>query len=231
MERKLLWASVRTVVQLLLLGYVLLPIFRFQHALPVVLLCVGMVALAARETVQRTKRRFSGLFSAAFVALLVGAMSTSVFGVAAVVAVSPWWSPRYLVPLAGMMLGNMLTGMTLGIDKLTSELDEGRGRVEVLLALGATRWEAAKPVMREAVRVGMIPIINSMSVVGLVTIPGMMTGQLLGGASPEVAARYQIMVMFLIAAATALGVTLSVLLCIVRLFDAEHRLRVERIGT
>ncbi|MBU1897720.1 ABC transporter permease, partial [Myxococcota bacterium] len=80
-----------------------------------------------------------------------------------------------------MILGNSLNGVSLGLDRALALLDEGRDAVELRLALGATRWEAARPVAVEAIRVGMIPIINTMSVVGLVSIPGMMTGQILGG--------------------------------------------------
>ncbi|MED6335091.1 MAG: ABC transporter permease, partial [Planctomycetota bacterium] len=139
------------------------------------------------------------------------------------------WEPRYLIPFLGMVLGNGLTGISLGLERCLRELDEGRVRVECLLALGATRWEASRVVAGEAVRAGMVPILNSMTVVGLVTIPGMMTGQLLGGVSPLTAARYQILIMFLIAATTAGGVTVVVVLCLRALFDDTHRLRLERL--
>ena len=122
-----------------------------------------------------------------------------------------------------------LTGVSLCLDELTRSLDEGRARVETELALGATRWEAARGPLREAVRRGMIPMINAMSVVGLVSLPGMMTGQILGGTPPEQAARYQVLIIFMIAAATALGAGGAVLLSLRALFDDEHRLRAERL--
>ena len=98
-----------------------------------------------------------------------------------------------------------------------------------MLARGATWWEASRPVAAEAIRSGMIPILNSMSVVGLVSIPGMMTGQILGGTDPVLASRYQILILFLIAAATALGTAAAVLLSVRALFDADHRLRSDRL--
>jgi putative ABC transport system permease protein len=127
-----------------------------------------------------------------------------------------------------MILGNALTGVSLGLDRALGQLDEERDRIEGLLALGATWWEASRPVAADAVRTGMIPIINSMSVVGLVTIPGMMTGQILGGTSPVLAARYQILIMFLIAGAVALGTGTTVIAAVRAMFDADHRLRVDR---
>jgi putative ABC transport system permease protein len=227
--RKLLVAALRTVVQLLLLGYVLVAVFEWQTAVGVLAIGLAMIALAGRESIRRTGRRYAGIQLDAFVSLVVAGGGTALLATAAIVRVDPWWEPQYLIPLLGMVLGNALTGIGLGLERCMSQLDEGRARVELLLALGATRWEAARPVAGEAVRQGMIPILNSMSVVGLVTIPGMMTGQILGGVSPLLAARYQILIMFLISAATAAGVTGVVLLCVRALFDAQHRLRLERL--
>ena len=229
LERKLAVAALRSAVQLTLLGYVLVPVFRFAHPAVVGAMAALMIALAAREAVRRSSRRYRGVLGNALLSLVVGATITTFVGAKLVIGVEPWWQPRYLIPLLGMMLGNGLTGISLGLDRGLAMLDEGRDTVEALLAVGATRWEAARPVAREAVRTGMVPILNSMSVVGLVSIPGMMTGQILGGTSPEQAARYQILILFLIAAATAMGVVGAVLLSVRALFDDAHRLRVDRI--
>ncbi len=229
MERRLLVAAVRTVVQLLFLGWILVPVFSLERWWAVILLGVVMVLLATREAVQRSERTYRGIYLSAFVALLVGCGGAALLGTTVIVGVEPWWEPRYLVPLLGMVLGNALTGLSLGLDRCLAVLDEQRGRVEALLALGATWWEASRPVAAEAVRMAMIPILNAMSAVGLVTIPGMMTGQLLGGTPPDQAARYQIVIMFLIAAAVALGSVVAVLASLRQLFDEDHRLRHERI--
>lgn len=227
--RRLLVASVRTCVQLILLGFVLVKVFEWQNALGVGAITVGMVLLAARESVRRTGRTYAGIQRDSLLSLALIGGVTTVLATAVIVGVEPWWEPRYLIPFLGMVLGNGLTGISLGLERCLRELDEGRVRVECLLALGATRWEASRAVAAEAVRAGMVPILNSMTVVGLVTIPGMMTGQLLGGVSPLTAARYQVLIMFLIAAATAGGVTVVVLLSLRALFDDTHRLRIERM--
>ena len=229
MGKTLLVAAVRTVVQLLLLGWLLAPVFAAAHPGLVALVALVMVSAAAIEARRRSDRRYAGLLPRAFLTIALSAGVTVVVANAGIIGAEPWWSPRYLVPLLGMILGNLLTGVSLGVDRLLAELDEGRARVELRLARGATPWEAALPAAREAVRTGMTPILNTMSVVGLVSIPGMMTGQILGGTPPAMAARYQILVMFLLGAATAMGVTMGVLSSARALFDAMGRLRPERI--
>lgn len=229
LERKLVVASLRTIVQLLLLGYLLVPVFELQRAWLVGLLSVFMIAVAARESLKRSRRAYRFAWFDSFATLFVAALVTAFFGSAVLVGVEPFWSPRYFVPLLGMLLGNALNGISLGIDQSLGALDEGRERIEARLALGATWWEAARPAVSEAIRNGMIPILNSMSVVGLVSIPGMMTGQLLGGTPPDQAARYQILILFMIAATVAMGTAGAVLLGVRRIFDGEHRLRSDRI--
>jgi putative ABC transport system permease protein len=229
LEKKLAIAGTRTVVQLLILGYVLVPVFRAGEPLLVVGLSLLMVTVAAFEAVSRSKRHYKGARVRALLAMTVSGVGTAVFATAVLVDVHPWWTPQYLVPLLGMILGNSLTGIGIGLDRCLDELSTGRARVEALLSLGATRWEAARPVAQESLRAGLIPILSSMSAVGLVTIPGMMTGQILSGTPPEQAARYQMLIMFLIAGATALGVGIAVLTTLRALFDDAHRLRSERI--
>ncbi len=229
LERRLLVASLRTVVQLLVLGTILVPVFQLQSAPLVVAVVALMLVLAGREAVSRTERRFSGMYASAFVSMALGALVSAGVGTALIIGVEPWWEPRYVVPIVGMILGNALTGVSLGLDRCMAQLDEGALAVETRLAFGATPWEAVRSVVAESLRTGMVPILNAMSAVGLVTIPGMMTGQILGGTPPEQAARYQILIMFLIAAATALGTAVSVLLCARAMFDGEGRLRRERL--
>ena len=149
------------------------------------------------------------------------------FGLEGVLRVEPWFEPQYAVPILGMVLGNALTGISLALERFTEGLVSHRDQAETLLALGATRWEAAHAEIQAAVRTDMIPTLNSMMVMGLVSLPGMMTGQILAGASPIDAVRYQTVIMFMLAAATALGSLLTVLLAYRRLLSKEHRLRLE----
>jgi len=183
-----------------------------------------MLAVAGHAAVGRSSRTLAGLVWLAMASLVVSGLATVYAVTAVVVGSEPWWEPRYLIPLLGMILGNSLTGISLGVDSLLESFDAGRETIETDLALGATRWEAALPAIREAVRRAMIPMINSMLVVGLVSLPGMMTGQILQGADPAQAVKYQIVVMFMIAAATSLGSIGIALLTFRRLFNAKHQL-------
>lgn len=228
-ERRLFVASVRTVAQLLLIGYVLGWVFAVRDPFLVLALLMVMIAAASRAAVQRSTRRYRGVHTVAFVTLTFTGLATTFGATRVILEVTPWWRPQYLVPLLGMVLGNGLTGISLCLDDVLASFDERRAQVETELALGASRWEAARDPLRNAIRRGLIPIINAMTVVGIVSLPGMMTGQILGGADPLLAVRYQIVIMFMIAGATAIGCMLLGLATYRRLFNARHQLRTERI--
>jgi putative ABC transport system permease protein len=138
---------------------------------------------------------------------------------------TPLWDPQYVIPLLGMLLGNALTGISLGLDRFLTGVLRDRARVEGFLALGATRWETAQEEVREALRVGLIPTVNSMLVMGIVSLPGMMTGQILAGAAPADAVRYQIMIVFMIAATVSTATFGVTMLAYARIFTSDHRLR------
>ena len=128
-----------------------------------------------------------------------------------------------------MVLGNTLTGISLGLDRFMESLVNQRQKIETLLSLGATRWEATHEEIKAAIRTGMIPMINSMMVMGIVSLPGMMTGQILAGANPLDAVRYQIIIIFAIASATALGTLGVVLLAWQALLNSSHQLCLDRL--
>jgi putative ABC transport system permease protein len=221
--RRLLLASVRMVVQLLLVGLVLESVFTLQRWYLVIGLMSLMTVVAGVAAVQRTEHRYAGIWLDSI--LTVWATSWLIAAIAqfAIVQVEPWYQPQYAIPLLGMILGNSLNGISLGLERLGEELSAHRDQVEALLALGATRWEAARQPIRRAVRTGMVPTLNSMMVVGIVTLPGMMTGQLLAGVSPIEAVKYQIVILFLLASAAALGTVGAVLLGFRHLFNAHHQ--------
>ncbi|MEX0760175.1 MAG: iron export ABC transporter permease subunit FetB [Tistlia sp.] len=224
-------AAGRMVVQLLLVGLVLKAIFAAGSPWLTAGVALLMVGFAAREGWARQERRLAGPWgwglgggAIAFAGSLV-----IVVGLAALIRPEPWWSPRFALPLFGMILGNALTGVSLALDSLSTTLDRERRSVEAQLLLGATRWQAVRPVTRRALRSGMMPIINAMAATGVVALPGMMTGQIVSGVDPTEAVKYQLLIMFLIAGATACGVLLAVLGGVRRLTDRRHRLRLDRL--
>ena len=229
LARSLLIASARMTAQLLLIGLVLAWVFALDRPLPILGIALLMSGLAGVSAVRRTRRRFAGVYFDAVVSVTGAAFLVTGFALLGIVRSDPWYDAQYLIPLVGMVLGNVLNGISLALDRFTEGVTQQRDRVELLLSLGATRWEAAHGLISDALRVGMIPTINSMMVMGIVSLPGMMTGQILAGAAPADAVRYQIVIAFMIAAATALGAFGVVLLAYHRLFDARHRLRIDRL--
>lgn len=225
LERVLLLASVRTVVQLLLVGLILEWVFfELDRWYIVIGLGAVMTLIAGVTAVGRNRHRFPGIWLNTIVSVWASAWIVTCFALLAVMqGTEKWYQPQYAIPLLGMVLGNTLNGISVGLSTFSEALFTRRDQVETRLALGATRWEAAREPVQQAVRTGMMPIINSMMVVGIVSLPGMMTGQLISGMPPIEAVKYQIVIMFLIASATALGTVGVILLSFLRLFNSDHQ--------
>lgn len=218
LERDLAVSTVRTYLQLIALGIVLRWVFGIDSPWLVLGIIAVMVLVAARIVLQRSPDAPPGIFASSAVSMgLTGFIVTfAVTGL--IVQVEPWYEPRYVIPLAGMVLGNSMTGIALALERVFADLDRRSDELLALTALGATPWEAAHQSIRDALRAGLIPTINSMAAAGIVFIPGMMAGQILAGADPLTATGYQIVVMLMVAAATAMGSVTSVLLTYHRRF-------------
>jgi putative ABC transport system permease protein len=232
LTRPLLIAAGRMCVQLLLMGLLLTELFARVSLFWTTLMALVMLSFAAYEVRARQERHLQGFwgFGLGGVTITLAAISITLFALTTQLQPDPWYHPRYAIPLLGMMLGNAMTGISLGLNTLTSNAHRERSAIEARLALGATRWQACKTVTRTALRSGFMPIINAMSATGLVSLPGMMTGQILAGVEPTTAVKYQLLVMFLIAGATGAGVLLAVLGGVFRLTDERHRLRLDRLA-
>ena len=199
-------AAVRTVVQLLLIGLVLKTLFAQVDLLYVAALSIIMLLIAGREVMARQKRRFGGLwgYGLGTLSMFVSSFSLTIYALIVVVGTEPWYTPQYAIPLLGMMLGNTMTGVSLALDKLTTTAWQQRNVIEARLILGQDWRTAIGDITRDSVRIGLMPMINAMAAAGLVSLPGMMTGQILSGTEPVEAVKYQILIMFLITAGTGL---------------------------
>lgn len=220
--KSLLMATVRTIVQLSLIGFVLKWIFQTAHIGLVFLMVMLMVVIAAHAASSRSSWKYIGMFLDTFMVIVLPSWLIVSVGLGWILQISPWYSPQYLIPMAGMVIGNVLTGVSLVLESLLSQLVQQRARIDSLLAMGATAWEAYQAPAAHAIKTGMMPTINSMMVVGIVSLPGMMTGQILAGQDPEQAVRYQIIVMFFLAAATGMACVLLVYMMFRRFFDANN---------
>ncbi len=230
-ERILLWSASRMVVQLLLVGMVLKAVFAASSAWITLALALIMIGFAGREIWARQEHRLKGYwgFGLGASSMMFGGTLVTTIALTTLIGSTPWWSPQYALPLFGMVLGNTMTGVSLALDTLHTGLYRERTSVEAQLLLGCTRWEATRPVLQRALRSGFTPIINTMAVTGVVSIPGMMTGQILSGVDPNEAVKYQLLIMFLIGGATGLGVFGAVYSSAWRLTDRRHRLRLDRL--
>lgn len=224
MEKRLAYASIRTVVQLLLVGFVLQRVFEINTVIALLPVVLFMLVIAAHTASGRPAFRFRGMGMLSFSVMTVTSLGVTITATGLIIGVEPWFRPSYLIPLLGMVLGNTMNGVSLATDHFLESVKEKGHEIEMELALGATRWEAARRPVAEAVRRGMIPIVNSMMVVGVVSLPGMMTGQILAGSDPTVAVKYQIMVMFLIAAGASMGAMGMVLFSYRKLFNCRLQL-------
>jgi len=228
---KIIIASIRMVGQLVLIGYVLKWIFAINNPAVTLGLIVLMMLIAARETAARPERRFKGQTSLGIGAASVASATliTALFALTTALRPHPWYDPHYAVPLAGILLGNILNATSLSLDAFLGSIAREKPAVEARLTLGASYWQAATPFVRDAIRRGLVPIINQMSAAGVVTLPGIMTGQILAGLDPLEAVKYQILLMFLLAGGSGLAAAAAAYLAAWRLSDERQRLRLDRL--
>ncbi|WP_298983898.1 ABC transporter permease [uncultured Roseibium sp.] len=232
LTRTLIVSALRMTVQLILVGLVLKLIFFAGSLYWTVLAAAVMGVFAGREIWVRQDRRLKGFWGPGLGAgaMLISGALVTLYGLAGQIRPDPVWQPQYALPLFGMILGNTMTGVSLGLDTLHTALAKGKSEVEAQLLLGRTRWEATRPFARQALRSGFTPIINAMAATGIVSLPGMMTGQILSGVDPQEAVKYQLLIMFLLGGATGLGVLGATFGSIWRLTDPRHRLRLDRLS-
>lgn len=231
LTRQLLVAALRMVVQLMLVGLVLKVLFENVHLLWMSAVAVVMLLAAGYEVVARQQRRFTGAwgFAMGTVSMFMSTFTVTLIALTVIIQPEPWYKPQYAIPLLGMLFGNSMNGVALSLDRLTQTAWQQQAVIEERLILGHTWRQAVADIRRESLRSGMIPILNAMAAAGLVSLPGMMTGQILAGAPPLEAVNYQILIMFLIAAGTGFGTVAAVSLGARRLFDHRHRLRLDRL--
>ncbi len=231
LERQILVAGVRMAVQLGIMGMVLTSLFSHVSPLFTGLAAMAMIGFAGMEVAGRQDKPLSGVWNWG---VGIGSMTLSATLVTALALTTalkpdPWYAPHYAIPLLGMILGNTMTGVALGLNVLTSGAVAGRGAIEAQLMLGAPRFQALAPLVRKSLRTALMPIINTMAATGVVSLPGMMTGQILGGVPPEEAVKYQILILSLVAGAIGIGAIAAVLIAAWRLTDHRHRLRLDRL--
>jgi len=229
-HQDLLVGGLRCMGQLLLAGYLLGFIFESNRWYWVMAMLAVMVIVGGRTAVSRQKTPVPGLLKLTTWSIFVSSLLTLGFCTVVIVQVEPWYDARYLIPLAGMVIGNAMNGSSLAAERLASELRLRRDAIQARLALGASPGQASDEAIRATVKAALIPTINGMMSVGLVHLPGMMTGQMLGGAPPITAVRYQIMIFYALAFVTAATAILVSSLAYRRYFTAREQLDLAALG-
>lgn len=225
-EKDLLWGSVRAFIQLMAVGYILQAVFDLRRWYLVLLIILAMTGIAGYNAYIRQKNRWPRLIYILFLSIGLGSILTILTVTGLILRIKPWYLPQYIIPIAGMIIGNAMTGASLATNRLSSELMQHRLEIEASLALGATSRQATAPYLREALKTAMMPTINSMMIVGIVQLPGMMTGQIIAGTPPAEAVRYQVMVVYMIASATAITCILTTLWAFRAFFTPAHQLKI-----
>ncbi len=195
--RTAIYATLRMLVQLLLIGYVLVYIFDADQPGIIISVLIIMLVVASWISMRPIQSKQPHLYLNALVAISVGGVPTLALVSQAVIDVQPWFSPRYVVPLAGMIFAGAMNTVSLAAERFQAEIDRGTSYVEA---------------RRTALQASLIPMINSLFAVGLVSLPGMMTGQILSGVSPLIAARYQIVVMTMLFGASGISAAVYLVL-------------------
>lgn len=231
LHRQIAVATLRLVVQLVAVGYVLRFVFALHNPAATLAIAVLMMLVAAREVAARPARKLRGRGNLVIGALgvMLATTATAVLALTTAIRPEPWYDPRYAIPLTGIILGNVLNAGAITLDGVLSGFPTHRVEIEARLALGETFAEASRPIVVDAIRRGMVPLINQMSAAGIVTLPGIMTGQILAGMDPLDAVKYQILLMFLLAGAGGLVAVLIALVTARRFTDDRQRLRLDRL--
>jgi len=235
LEKAAFIASMRTTLQLALLGYLLTPIFKKNTFLLTFVYMTCAAFFAAQEGSGRSALAYPDMMKHCLIIMLTVGHATAFWALFIGVRYhdadkrAKFFDASHAIPIMGMILGNMSSAVAVTLNSLTNTLRDKRDMIEVKLSMGATRWEAMTSTIKDAVVLGMTPILNQMSIIGLVSIPGMMTGQILGGTSTIEAAMYQMLIMFLLSGASAIATTAMGVMVLLSCSDSAHRLQHTRL--
>jgi len=230
-HRAMLIAALRMVVQLLIVGLLLRSIFAMTNPWVTVGLIGLMVAAASYEVAARQQRKLAGgwTFLVSGAAVSVSTLLVSLFALGSVATTQDWTAPQVAIPIAGIVLGTAMNAASVGLTALLDGVGTAQDAIEARLALGHSKHQALQPLVRRAARTGTINVINQMAGAGIITLPGIMSGQVLAGQDPLVAARSQIFLMFLLGAASTASIVVAIFMAVGRLTDDRHRLRLDRL--
>jgi len=225
LEGQLFLSAGRAFLQLVAVGYILELIFTLETVWGVFGVLLVMITIATMVTQNRISQKLLHLFWLVGGSLLLTTAITLGYIMLFIVQPSTWYDPQYWIPLAGIIIGNAVNGGTIAGERLVNAIETNRGEIETHLCLGASPQRAIALYRRQAIRAGILPNLNQMALVGIVTLPGILTGQLLGGVNPLNAVSYQILVLFSLALANLVTASLVTSGIYRQFFTPEAQLR------
>lgn len=212
-QRQLVVASLRMSIQLSIMGYVLMYVFDRPAWWLSLLVVTGMESVAIYNAMKRVKLSMSRQLKRVIcLSMVTGYVATIAFFISVVLSPKPWFMPQYFIPISSMIMGNSMTGIALGANSLTRSFVDQRARIENSLMLGATIGRASREAVTNAFDSAILPTMNNMLTMGLVNLPGMMSGQLLSGVFPMTAIKYQVAIMLAIIGCTGIAIAMFVTL-------------------
>lgn len=205
-EKRIILSTFRMTIQLVIVGYILTYIFENPHPIWTLFIIGIMESFAIYNIYKQVQLSLhKKLKKIIAISMITGSLITLFYFNFIVIHFKPWYDPQYFIPIAGMIIGNSMTGITLGIKSFVESFLKQKQTIEAALMLGAKPETAVKPLINSSFDAAILPTINSMVGMGIVFLPGMMTGQILSGTSPLLAIEYQIVV--LLGIAGSVGIT------------------------
>lgn len=229
-EYNFLKSLIRMSIQLLLIGYVLKYIFAVNSLHLIVIMYIIMSAFATHTIMSKVSFKIKNQFFLIFFPIFTIGFLVTLFFQLLVTKTSPWYEARYFIPISGMILGNSMNACALSIERLVSEIKSNISRVETLISLGATTFEAVSEYIYKSIRAASLPIITNMSGIGIVFLPGLMTGQILSGTDPVITIKYQISIMVCIVSSISFSSILLIFQTYKKFFDKRGYLKKELLS-
>lgn len=224
LEKDFLIGAARAFAQLYIAGGILVYLFATRHPGIIVLVLIVMLVVATHTAVARQTKRVRNIYPIIWFSLIAGSGITMLMLTEVIMRWKPWYRPEYLIPIAGMIIGNCMNGAALAAERLTADIRGNRQLIEAKLALGASSFQASRTFIIRSIRASLIPSINSMMVVGIVQLPGMMTGLIIANQSPVMAVRYQLVIIYAIAFSVGITSMLVVYQSYRQFFTRSHQL-------
>lgn len=216
--------TIRSFLQLIVMGYVLGFVFDSNKWYFTVLIILIMLVFAAIDGYKRLKFKPKNIFMHSFIAISIGSIIPLGYMFYILLGVKPWYNPQYIIPISAMIISNTMSGISICLNHFGNDLKLRKTEIEAKLSLGANSNTATEEIQKSSIKAGLIPTVNALMVLGIVKLPGMMTGQIIGGVSPVESVKYQLLIMYIISASTAISLFILVKLIRKSVFNKREQL-------